>query len=154
MQSRKVPWQAASQGTKKVLWVSRALVPISSQPTPLRTARTSAFLPRWLPSHTAHHLPHWHRPDGHLTWKDSSEPTNRVCTRGGESCSFGGVGGQIWLPGTQALLPPSAGTAPGQPLLESCPRSTRLRYMKIKHQPVQGPPGTLLRGSYKSCQHG
>lgn len=53
-----------------------------------------------------------------------------------------------------ALGPHFEGRAPGKSLLESCPWSTRLRYMKTKHQPVRGLPSTLLRGSYKSCQHG
>lgn len=73
-----------AKGTKKVLWVSRALVPMQPSPATLRTARTSAFLPRWLPSHPAHHLPHWHRPDRDLRWKDSSKPT-KYAQRGGES---------------------------------------------------------------------
>lgn len=117
----------------------------------LRIARTSAFLAGWLPPHAAHHLPHWHGPERHLAWKDLSMPKEHAQEAEMAAPAFPKASLVARDPG---LLPHSTGRAPGQPLLESCPGSTQLRYMKIKHQPVQSLPGTLLGGSYKSCQHG
>lgn len=107
--------------------------------------------PEWLPSHTACHLSPWHRPKKTLRRR---AVTSQMSMQWSPGTLLPPSTRTFMLPWTQALQPHSTGRAPGQPLLESCPWSTRLRYMKIKHQPVQGLLGTLLGGSYKSCQHG
>lgn len=125
--------------------------PCSSQPAVLKTAWTIAFLPRV--AAFPHHPPPLSlalaKED--LTQKGCDEPNKHAVESGNPAPTFHKDRHVALDP---ALQPHSMGRAPGQPLLESCPWSTRLRYMKIKHQPVQGLLGTLLGGSYKSCQHG